>query len=76
MSKPKFSADVYRALRTAGMSNRQIARELDVNEASVRRALRPKVPKGAGPILTGILEEQDRDYEIGRAVRVLAQLLR
>lgn len=41
MSKAKFSHQVYAALRDAGMSNRQIARELHVNEASVRRALGP-----------------------------------
>lgn len=40
MTKSKFSQAVYVALRDAGMSNRQIARELDVNEASVRRGLK------------------------------------
>jgi hypothetical protein len=37
--KPKFSPEVYAALRDAGMTNRQMARELGVNEASVRRGL-------------------------------------
>lgn len=37
--KAKFDKLVYRALRDAGMSNREIAQHLDVNEASVRRAL-------------------------------------
>jgi IS30 family transposase len=31
---------VYTALRNAGMSNREIARQLGVNEASVRRGLK------------------------------------
>lgn len=40
MKRPKFSPAVYGALRDAGMSQRQIARELGINESSVRRGLR------------------------------------
>lgn len=39
MSKAKFGPEVYAALHRAGMSNRQIAKSLGVNEASVRRGL-------------------------------------
>lgn len=39
--KKKFDRAVYEALRAAGMSNREIAAQLGVNESSVRRALGP-----------------------------------
>jgi len=39
LSKPKFAPVVYEALRDQGMSNRLIAKHLDVDEASVRRGL-------------------------------------
>lgn len=42
--KRKFSPAVYAAMRDAGMSNREIARELEVNEASVRRGLKKAPP--------------------------------
>ncbi len=35
-----ISPAVYSALRNTGMSNREIARQLGVNEASVRRGLK------------------------------------
>jgi transposase len=37
--KRKFDRTVYEALRQAGMSNREIATKLGVNESSVRRTL-------------------------------------
>jgi transposase len=40
ISSSKFPPAVYGALKRAGMSNREIARHLGVNEASVRRGLR------------------------------------
>lgn len=39
MTKAKFDPPVYQALKSQGMSNRQIAAALNVNEASVRRGL-------------------------------------
>lgn len=36
----KYDRAVYRALFDSGMSKREIARHLDVNEASVRRGLK------------------------------------
>jgi len=36
----KYPSSVYRALRRDGLSNREIARTLGVNESSVRRALK------------------------------------
>lgn len=36
----KISPVVYTTLRNAGMSNREIARQLGINEASVRRGLK------------------------------------
>lgn len=40
MRVAKFEPAVYHALKAQGLSNRQIAKQLDVNEASVRRGLR------------------------------------
>lgn len=40
MNKRKFDPIVYAALRDRDLSNRKIAALLDVDEASVRRALR------------------------------------
>lgn len=60
MSRSKFSPDVYTALRDAGMSNRQIGKELDVNEASVRRGLKDAPasrPKTTRRVLL-LIEEQ------------------
>lgn len=36
----KYDRSVYRALFDSGMSKREIARQLGVNEASVRRGLK------------------------------------
>lgn len=46
MAKPKFEATVYVALKDRGLSNRQIAGLLHVDEASVRRGLRGYKPRG------------------------------
>jgi len=40
VSAQKYDRAVYRAMKSAGHSNREIARLLEVNEASVRRALK------------------------------------
>lgn len=40
MSTPKFEPDVYVRLRETGLNNTQIAEQLGVSEASVRRGLR------------------------------------
>ncbi|MDE2103098.1 MAG: sigma-70 region 4 domain-containing protein [Patescibacteria group bacterium] len=42
-----IAPEVYTALRGSGMSNREIARQLGVNEASVRRGLK-RAGKRAG----------------------------
>lgn len=49
---PKFGREVYRALYDAGYSKREIARVLNVNEASVRRGLKGyerRLPGAAAP---------------------------
>jgi len=53
MSKLKCDPAVCQALRIAGMSNREIARHLKVDEASVRRAL-----KRVGPRVTVYVIEE------------------
>jgi IS30 family transposase len=45
ISRSKFPPAVYGALKNAGMSNREIARHLGVNESSVRRGLRDHIPR-------------------------------
>lgn len=44
MSAQKYDRAVHRAMKEAGHSNREIARILEVNEASVRRALKGYKP--------------------------------
>lgn len=41
----KYDRAVYRALLDAGMSRREIARHLNVNESSVRRSLKGYEPR-------------------------------
>jgi hypothetical protein len=57
--KSKFSPSVYAALRDYGLSNRVIARELGVNESSVRRGLKsaPPSPKARGKVTVLIYEQ-------------------
>jgi transposase len=48
MSQPKFDTDVYGALHEQGLSNREIAAKLGVDEASVRRGLKKYTPRPVG----------------------------
>lgn len=43
--KKRYPAAVYRALAREGYSNREIARMLDVNESTVRRAAGKVAPR-------------------------------
>jgi predicted transcriptional regulator len=48
---------VYGALRDAGMAQREIARELGVNEASVRRGLKDAPPAAQPKRMTVLVLE-------------------
>lgn len=59
MSRAKFDADVYAALHEHGMTNRDIAKKLGVDEASVRRGLKHYVPRLTGRrFLVTVLEAE------------------
>jgi len=53
--KAKFDPVVYSALRNAGMSNREIAVQLGVSEAAVRRGLKDVPPPADGGAKTFIV---------------------
>jgi DNA-binding NarL/FixJ family response regulator len=62
VTKAKYDPAIYAAMKSQGLSNRQIATALGVNEASVRRGLKnPPAPTNVRRKVTIVIEEFDAD---------------